>query len=206
MGNKDIEILDTLTEDDIKKTAPLFCNDYKNKIITTIGYNGISIQNQDKAIELMTQMPDELKRKLHIVLPMTYGTQPEHLNHVIELISKSGINYTVLDKFLSNKEICVLRKITDVFIMLQNTDGFAGSVRSHVYCQNVCLIGDWLEYPIDKEGIFYFRVNWDNLIDQFEDVILHFDDYHTKSLPNRDKMIPFMKWDRYIDYMCKLYK
>lgn len=205
-GNKDIFLLNSLTEEDVNKLKRLFCNEGKNKLLVTIGYNGIPMQNQDKVINLLSTLPTEVKNKIHIILPMTYNTPPEHLFLVKSLACKTGVTYTILEKFLSNKEVCVLRKITDIFIMMEDIDGFSGSVRSHVYCQNVCLIGDWLDYPMEKEGVFYLKVNWDNLYNKFIEVISHYEDFHEKCLLNKEKMLPFMAWDKYIDLMCYLYK
>lgn len=205
-GNKDIFLLDGLTEKDIATSEALFRDGDRNKLLVTIGYNGSPKQNQDKVLYLMAQLPEEIKKRIHIVLPMTYGTPPEHLALVKGVALESGISFTVLDKFLSNQEVCVLRTITDVFVMLQDTDGFAGSVRSHVYCQNVCLIGDWLEYPMEKEGVYYLKVNWENLFEKFVDVVSHYEEHHEKSLPNKEKMLPFMTWEKYIDYTSNLYK
>ena len=205
-GNKDIFVLDSLTEEDIKRSGSIFCDHLTEKILVTIGYNGAVMQNQDRAIAMMTKLPDEIKRRIHVVFPMTYGASPEHLCHIRKLAAVSGISHTILDRFLTNKEICVLRKITNVFVMLQDTDGFAGSVRSHVYCQNVCLIGEWLDYPMEEAGVYYQKVNWDNLLAKFKNTILNYDVYHKMSMPNKEKMLPFMTWDRYVKFMCNLYK
>lgn len=205
-GNKDIFILDALTESDINDSEPLFKGDNTSKFLVTIGYNGSPRQNHLRTIEVLYGLPKELKNKIHLVLPMTYGTPTGYMKKVKDAVSNSGMTYTILDKFLLNKEICVLRKITDVFITLQDTDAFAGSVRSHVYCQNVCLIGDWLDYPMAGNGVYYENVNWRNLLNTFTRVLNDYDAHKAKCLPNKERMLPFMTWDRYIDYMCNLYE
>lgn len=205
-GNKDIFILNNLTESDIKDIEPLFKGDDTSKLLVTIGYNGSPKQSHIKVIEVLSGLPKDLKNKIHIVLPMTYGTPTGYIDSVLNYVSISGFTYTILDKFLTNKDVCVLRKVTDVFIMMQETDGFSGSVRSHVYCQNVCLIANWLEYPMAGNGVYYESVNWDNLLDTFIRVISDYDAYHKECLSNKEKMLPFMTWDKYIDYTCNLYK
>lgn len=204
-GNKDIFMLDGLTEKDIKKIESTFHDIKDKKLIVTIGYNGNPKQNQDKALQKLVKLPTELKNKIHLVFPMTYAATPSHLTKIKKIASDSGISYTILEKFLTNEEICVLRTITNIFIMVQDTDAFAGSVRSHFYCQNVCLIADWIEYPLDKNNVFYKKVNWDNIFDIITDVIYNYEDYHAKSISNKEKMLPFMTWDKYIDFMCKIY-
>ena len=205
-GNKDIFLLNTLTESDIIANELLFKGDDTSKLLVTIGYNGSPKQNHVRAIEVLSGLSKDLKNKIHLVLPMTYGTSFDYMGMVKNTVSNLGITYTILDKFLTNKEVCVLRKITDVFLMMQDTDAFAGSVRSHLYCQNVCLIGDWLDYPMAGNGVYYESVNWDNLLDIFARVIIDYDAYKAKSLLNKERMLPFMTWDKYIDYTCNLYK
>ncbi len=137
---------------------------------------------------------------------MTYGTPSGYLNLVRNLATASGMSYVILNKFLPNRNICILRKLTDVFIMLQDTDAFSASVKSHVYCQNICLIGEWLKYPMETAGVYYMKVNWENLFDLFIEVIQHIDDYKDKCISNKEKMLPFVTWNKYIDFMCDLYK
>jgi hypothetical protein len=199
--------LDSLTEEDIRIKKVLFCDfNHLDKIIVTIGYNGVKQQNHDKIISILSKLPNEIKNKIHLVLPMTYGTPLEHLDIVRGLASMSGISNVILDKFLTNKNVCILRKITDIFIMLQDTDAFSSSVKSHVYCQNICLLGEWLEYPMEKAEIYYLKVSWKNLLDIIIDVIQHFDDYKNRCVSNKTKMLPFVTWNRYIDFLCELYK
>lgn len=205
-GNKDIFLLDALTESDINDRELLFKGDNASKLLVTIGYNGSPKQNHVRVVEILSRLPKDMKSKIHLVLPMTYVTPTGYKENIMNAVSESGITYTILDKYLSNKEVCVLRKLTDIFIMLQETDGFAGSVRSHLYCQNVCLIAEWLDYPMAENGVYYESVNWDNLLDAFTRVISDYEAHRAKCLPNKEKMLPFMTWDKYIDYMCKLYK
>lgn len=205
-GNKDIFLLDALTESDINDSEPLFKGGNTGKLLVTIGYNGSTKQNHIKAIEILMGLSKELKSKIHLVFPMTYGTPAGYFDRVLNTVSESGISYTLLDKFLTNKDICVLRKITDIFIMLQDTDGFSGSVRSHVYCQNVCLIAEWLDYPIAENNVYYERVNWDNLLNTIIRVITDYDKHKEKCMSNKERMRPFMTWDKYIDYTYNLYK
>ncbi len=207
IGNWDKDLLDSLTEEDIRIKKVLFCDfNHLDKIIVTIGYNGVKQQNHDKIISILSKLPNEIKNKIHLVLPMTYGTPLEHLDIVRGLASMSGISNVILDKFLTNKNVCILRKITDIFIMLQDTDAFSSSVKSHVYCQNICLLGEWLEYPMEKAEIYYLKVSWKNLLDIIIDVIQHFDDYKNRCVSNKTKMLPFVTWNRYIDFLCELYK
>lgn len=205
-GNKDIFVLDSLTEKEVNEKKGLFCPISSDKLTVTVGYNGNPRQNQEKVLRVLNSLSAEIKNRVHLVLPMTYGSNASHISLIKNLAETAGFSYTILDSFLTNKEVCVLRKITNIFITLQETDGFAGSVRSHLYCQNVCLIADWLDYPIDDNGVYYLKVNWDNLYDTFSDIVSHYGDYHLKCANNKDKMTPFMSWDRYIDMLCEIYK
>ena len=195
-GNKDFELLNCLKKTDIESVEQIFRQGNNCKLLVTIGYNGIAAQNHDKVIKLLSKLPSHIKEKIHLVFPMTYGLSRDYLKSIKAYLANINITYTILSKYLSNKDVCVLRFITDVFVMMQNTDGFASSVRSHVYCQNVCLIA----------GVYYEKVNWNNLINIIENVIENYDYYHAKCLSNKERMIPFMTWDKYLDMMCNLYK
>lgn len=204
-GNKDYYLLNSLTEKEIKEIDNIFYCGYHDKRILTIGYNGAAMQNQAQVIRLLSQLPNELKSSLHIVLPMTYGATLERIQTVRSEAESSGISFTILESFLTNKEICVLRKVTDIFVMMEDTDGFSSSVRSHVYCQNVCLIADWLKYPMENVGVYYLKVSWNNLLLNIKDVICNYNYQKSKCVQNSELMRPFMSWDNYIESMMFLY-
>lgn len=205
-GHKDISLFDSMTGNDVILINDKLGNEYHDKLLVAIGYNGSRAQNHAKVLNILTQLPLDVKKTIHLIIPMTYGTPDGYLNEIKELVAKSGVTYVILHDYLTNKEVCALRAITNIFIMVQDTDGFAASVRAHLYCQNVCLFGEWLEYPIRDEDVFYIKVNWDNLAKRLTDTVKHYKVYHDKSLPNKKGVYPFMSWDNYVGMMSELYK
>ncbi len=204
-GNKNTYLLDNLNDELINQWYRRYSVDSK-KIIVTIGYNGHSLQHQDKIVDLISMIGDDLKKKIFLLIPMTYSSTKEHLDSIKKCVLRCGVPYRIFTDFMSNEDMAILRKVSTIVVNVQDTDGFAGSIREHLYCGNIVMLGEWLDYPqLAKNDVFYVKINYDNFLDKIIDIIKNLEKYYDKCLGNHDKMKEYMSWDKSIETLYNFF-
>ena len=205
-GNSELDYIDGLSEikysDILKSMIP--CK--SNKIIVVCGYNNQRAQQHQKMLEAIKQLDDCIKNKIHIVLPLTYPLKDHYIIEVKDMAELTGVSYTVLERFLTNDELAALRKASDITVNIQITDSFSSAIQSHLYCQNVVILGEWLNYPLyNKSDVFYIRTSLPDLSNTIKDAIEHLEEYKIKSLPNKKKISEMSSWDYRIMEWTQIY-
>ena len=119
------------------------------------------------------------KEKIHLILPMTYGGTTAYLGEVRASLEEQRFKSTILDSFLPEDELAMLRLGADVFIYAAESDAFSGTVSQYLMAQSVVLCGSWLPYGARREaGLYYLEFNdVQKLGDLLLDVIEHYDDH-----------------------------
>ena len=177
-----------------------------NKIIVVCGYNGTNSQNHNKMIAALCCLSDKEKNSIHLVLPMTYGATPDYVSKIRKEMEKSDISFTLLDHFLDAKYVAVIRKTADIVVNVQNTDALSDSLKGHLYCGNVCIFGEWLNYsPYTNNGIYYIKSSKEELTEHLKDVLSNFEDYHQRCIGNHDKIKSLFSWDATIKKQIAVY-
>jgi hypothetical protein len=129
-------------------------------------------------VDALLKLDNEEKSKIHVVFPMTYGASPEYLKEIKAIIQKSNLSYTILETYLEAKEVAAIRKTADIVLNIQDTDAFAGSLKGHLYCNNVCIFGEWLDYSIcEDNGVYYIKSSKEGITDNLRKVILNYPKY-----------------------------
>lgn len=141
-----------------KKKLPSFLSQKDDKIVIVCGYNGIPAQRHITIIKALANLPSDLRKKLYIILPMTYGTPLDYKREVEKIISRTGLEYHIIDHYMSEEDLIKLRFRTDIAINIQETDAFAGSIQEHLMAGNLLVVGDWLPYhKIFKDNNIFVR-------------------------------------------------
>ncbi|MEO0404813.1 MAG: hypothetical protein AAF193_08080, partial [Bacteroidota bacterium] len=74
-----------------------------------------------------------------------------------------------------------LRRATDIFIHLPQTDAFSNTLLEHLYAENLVILGTWLPYGKHRTfGVRYREVEHPNDLSQE-----HFDELDTSNNPQR---------------------
>ena len=163
-----------------------------------IGHNG-SIHN--KHLEVLESLANFPKLKdVRIILPMTYGANPEYLKAVDHKCSSMSLNYKILTVFMSDEDVAHLRIITDVMINVQTTDAFSGSMREVLYSGGVVINGSWLPYQfIKNQGVYYEEVDKVKEIGAKVDLIIqNFNSFSKKAENNSEKIYELSSWSKTI--------
>lgn len=131
-----------------------------NYFVITCGYNGHSNQQHLDIINSFGAIKSQLPQNLLLVFPMTYGGESSYKERVKHQLESLGLNYTILENYLSEEDNASLRISTDLFIQVQKTDALSGSMREHLYAQNLVLTGAWLPYEtLKNDGVYFEEIN-----------------------------------------------
>lgn len=154
-----LSILDRINEKYRRKSPIDIRRDWKipeDKIIIAIGYNGIPEQQHIAVLRTIDKLDDEYKKKIFLLLQMTYGGTKTYRKQVIAALRKTGCAYMEIQRFLTDDEVADLRIITDIYINAQKTDAFSGSVCENLYSGTLLINAKWLRYQEFKEYDFKY--------------------------------------------------
>lgn len=143
-----------LTKEEGKKNLGI----EEHKLVVCIGYNRSPHQHHVKIINSIESVLSQTEKdKIIVLLPLTYGNDLKYFEDLKLFLMQVKIEFKTFLKFMTNEEVAILRQATDIFIQLQTTDQFSGSMQEHMYAKNLVITGSWLPYKILEENNVYFR-------------------------------------------------
>lgn len=161
----------------------------RDKLMVVCGYNGSKAQQHFIMIDALNKLKTDIKQKIFVVFPMTYGADSSYLKSVETELKRTNISYFILTKHLSEIEMAKLRIDSDIVVNIQKTDAFSGSLQQHLFSENVVLVGDWLPYSVlDDHKVFLKRTTIENLYHNISDCINNFDTLTNLARGNCEKM------------------
>lgn len=116
------------------------------KRVVAVGYNGMPQQQHKKILGMIGKTDAEYKKKIILLLQMTYGGTREYRNSVVAAANRTGCEYMDIQRFLSDEEVAELRILTDIYINAQTTDAFSGSICENLYADTLLMNAKWLRY------------------------------------------------------------
>lgn len=120
----------------------------KNKYCITCGYSAYAEQHQDVMVRQIARLPQEIKDKIFISVPMQYGKfEKKYIDDVYSALKNCGCEYRVLREYSSFKEKAAEAIATDLYLHMRDTDAFSNSLKEQVYAGTRVVIGNWLKYP-----------------------------------------------------------
>jgi glycosyltransferase involved in cell wall biosynthesis len=167
-----------------------------HKPVITCGHSAAVIHQHDKIIRALDSLKDDI-REFHFLFPMTQGyLAQETRNMVRREMAKTGLEFTVLDTFLTTREILAIRRATDIYIHLIRRDQMSGSMLEHLASGSVVITGKWLPYDLlEEKGVFFIRISRpEELNEVLPDVIRNLEEYREKASKNTDIIMEIMGW------------
>lgn len=142
------------------------------KIIVGCGTNLRKMQHHLEIIDQIGKNKNKFTKPILILIQMTYGeTDKLYLDEIINKLKSFGIEYTILSRSLTDKEMAMVRRATDILIQVQDHDQFSGAMLETLYAENIVITGSWLQYSImDTEGVYYFKIE---KLSDLSDILLH---------------------------------
>ena len=204
-GISDFEVIDALPGTAIKAFRDKLLSPGEDFLVTC-GYNGSEGQNLTAIAAAIGSLPGDLKKRSSFLFPMTYGATPEYLSRVRQALDAAGVHYTILDKYLPAEEIAAVRLASDVVVNIQKTDAFSGSLQGHLYCNNVLIIGEWLNYvPLDNAHVYYIKTTIGDIPHKLVEVLTHLPEYKEKCAGNHEKMAGLTAWPAVLPHWAACY-
>lgn len=120
----------------------------KDKFCITCGYSAYAEQHQDWMIKQISTLPQGIKDKIFISVPMQYGKfEKNYMDDVYTALETCGCEYTVLREYFSFEKKAAEAIATDLYLHMRDTDAFSNSLKEQVYAGTAVVIGAWLKYP-----------------------------------------------------------
>lgn len=148
----------------------------KDKMIVTISYSANAVSNHLRILDSIDELPNELKAKIHLLFPFSYGGPDEYRQEVKDRVKQVGCTFYFMDQFLDMIDLIKFRIVSDIYIHANKTDAFSNSMLEYLYSGNLCLIADWLPYQLLRNvgaGFIEFN-NFQDLRSKLENAILNF--------------------------------
>lgn len=131
----------------------------RDKYVISIGYNKSEAQQHDKVVKAVANISDKTKNKLFLLFHMSYGNcSSEYYQNLINLLEKVGIEYKIIEKYLTGEDLAYIRLATDMYINAQKTDALAATLHEYFFAEKIVLNPSWIEYKeLDDLGVFYLK-------------------------------------------------
>jgi hypothetical protein len=132
----------------------------QNAFVIICGYNGSPNNQHLEIISMLSDIKSHLPKRTKLIFPITYGGTTDYKLEINKTLDASGLEYIVYDKYLPDEKIAHLRKAADLMIQIPLTDAFSGSMREHLFAQNIVIAGKWLPYQsLKNKGIYYETID-----------------------------------------------
>lgn len=135
------------------------------KYVVKAGYSGFETQNHLPIIDQSFKLPEDVKKDLLLVIPMTYGATPAYIEKVEGYAKEKGLSSCILGEYLPEKEALSLSFICDIMLNLRDNDGFNNAMIETLMAGKILISGGWLPYSALRKNKVYFHE-----VFEFEDV------------------------------------
>ncbi len=157
-GSAPLEELYSLMDKESRNDSKRAWNIPIDKYCTMIGYSAKHVHQHLSIIAELSKKHD-LKRKLHLLAPMTRGGNKDYTEKVRRALNDSGYTYTLIEgRFLSDVEVARLRNATDITLQLSASDGFSRSIVECLCAKSIMIYGDWLGYDNHLQAAGYTAI------------------------------------------------
>lgn len=180
----------------------------RNKFNIICGYNSKEAQNHISIFEEFMKLNDEIKNKIHIIIPMTYGScSKDYKCNVENKIRETNISYTLLKDFMNFEQMADLITNADIMVHVQTTDSLSATMLENLYAGNIVINGAWLPYDELIENNIYFRSirSIDNINEELTYIIENYQSEKGKCVNNHSKIHSLSSWESNISKWLKLY-
>lgn len=205
-GIAQLELLKELLKES-NRLEDSFLSIPENAIVLSCGYNGKPVQQHESMIKALLALPIEMRNRLFILFPMTYGTPTGYIEKIESLLQGTKIRYKLFLRKLSLKELMTLRIKTNIAVNIQQTDAFAASIQEHIMAGNLLVVGDWLPYQIlDENGIFVRRTSLEDLTTNIKWAIDNYLSMQEILEKNQERMYKLSSWNYVSEKWANIYQ
>jgi len=195
----DNEMMKRISESDASALRKKFTGRYgidERKIIIEAGYNASVFQKHLEIIEQLNLLAKELKEKIHVVIPMTYGlgtNSGDYLNAVRKAAARSLFSTTVIDSYITPEEVLELIASTEIKLNLRETDNLNTAMIESFCSDTIAVNGSWMPYgTLRRIGVYYREIDSiGHLKNELEVIINNLECERKKTINNSKKVREF---------------
>lgn len=201
-----LELVKEITKNSSKESVKKDLQIPTEKLILTIGYNGIRAQQHLLVLNALLNLPSTIKNKLFILVPFGYGGNKGYMGEIKLALENLKIEHRIIDTFLSDYDVAKIRICTDLVINAQISDASSASLQEHLYAGNVLLVGDWLPYKyFSDHGIKFWRFSRETLLEKLTDILNNFEEFKTQTSDNEKIVYSLSSWEARINQWVETY-
>lgn len=158
LANTKFDLLDQVREN--KELLSSFVNQWNiptDKIKVLIGYSAAVGTQHLEVIDRLNALEES---KIHLLLPMTYGTNDKmYVKAVEDKLVASRHSYTCFTKYLTDEAVACLYETADICINVRDSDAFNAAMIEWLYLGKITIVGSWLPYGLmRRNNIDYLEV------------------------------------------------
>lgn len=192
-----------------ENVALLYKNRWKipeDRIVLTCGTNRSDGHRHMLMLDHLEKLRPEIKEKIFLIIPMTYGGSTEYIDTVKEKAQSVDISFKLFPSFVSEKETAALRIISDILITIQITDALSSAIQEYLYSGNILIAGDWLPYRVfDDLKVFYRATSLESFVEILDDTIENIESLKRSTIDNRKRLSGFSSYEAVINEWIKTY-
>ena len=142
-----LDCIKQLSETSTREACRNEYNVASNKILITCGYSAYPEQHQDTCLEVIKALPNDLRNRIHVIIPMQYGRfDLSYINKVSFLAASCDFPCDILHEYVPFEKSAMLAVATDIYLHVRDTDAFSNALKEHVFAGSNIIKGDWLSY------------------------------------------------------------
>lgn len=210
----DNEMMDRIVNADSAMLRKNFVERYgidESKIIIEAGYNASIWQKHLEIIEQLNMLSEDLKAKIHVVIPMTYGLNDKsgkYLSKVKKAAEESTFSSTVIDSYITTDEVLELIVSTEVKLNLRETDNLNTAMLESYCSDTIAVNGAWMPYgALRRIGIYYREIeSIEHLKNEMEFLLRNLKSERAKTADNHKIVRDFFDNSRVASDWINLYE
>ena len=131
------------------------------KLCLVCGYNADPSQHQEICLEQISMLSNEIKNRLHLIIPLQYGRISEkYVEDVKTAAEKCGCTYEVLEEYVPFERNSIMCLATDIYLNVRDSDAFSNAMKEQLYSGSVMIQGSWLKYKeLDECGAPVIKID-----------------------------------------------
>jgi len=182
----------------------------QEKKILTIGYSASSKQKHVEILKILNRLDNDTKKKMHIVIPMTYGLQFEstdYLDEVISIAEQSDIGTTVLTEYIIGEDLTKFTIASEIKLNLRDSDMMNASLIESLTAGNIVINGAWLPYgKLRRLGVHYHEIEkLEDLTEKIPDILGNFESEKDRTKDNNRIIRKFFSEKNLVKDWIELY-
>lgn len=160
-----VAVDEILKLENVNNTKAKHALNIDNHYTIVVGYNGNPAHHHLSVIKALSTIKNQLPSNYILLFPLTYGGNSEYIQQIKNLLEQEQLNYKFFTEYMSNKQVALLRKATDLFIHAQTSDANSGTIAEYLLCRKKIVNPSWITYPHHEQygNPFYYFQNFEVL-------------------------------------------